>query len=487
MDPNPKTFPILSYVMSKLPSMRGTDSVEVDIEQPSSIASSTSKTPYFELTEQMPHLNDPEVIKSMRLAVTDVAQTRSMLEILGQRPDHETVDIAKDMIAKIDAGQLGDDAAEAEKERQIYKAVISLDEMHEEYEKLLKTAEEKLEKIYIKAAEGGGEVEEKVEVADGVRDEVISILQEASKNGVAEIDLSSRRLLFLPEAFGKFGNLRVFNLSSNQLEVIPDSIAGLNMLEEFNLSSNLLQSLPDSIGLLLNLKILNVSGNKLTFLPDSICNCSLLVELDAGFNKLSYLPTNIGYKLVNLKKLLIPLNKIRGLPTSIGEMISLQILDAHFNELHGLPASIGRLTNLETLNLSSNFSDLKELPETIGELTNLKDLDLSNNQIHALPATFGRLDSLVNLNVDQNPLVIPPNEVVELGVEAVKDYMQKRWLDLLLEEEKKSMTEEKKELTEAGWLTRSTSWLGNTVSGVSGYLGSFGKPPNADPFLNEAR
>ncbi|KAM7483158.1 hypothetical protein LguiB_007741 [Lonicera macranthoides] len=521
MDPNPKTFPILSYVMSKLSSMAPkrdnptSDSSDADIEQPPPLSPSAPKAPYFELTEQMPHLTDPKVIQSMRLAIADVSQTRSMLQILGERPDHEAIDNAKSMLAEIEAklskqleenvlsprpadvdrSQWRSHQAEkeeelrkaAEKERQLYKAVISLDEMHEAYEKLLNNAEEKLEKIYKEAAVGGDlavdSSVENPEVVDGVREEVVEILQGASKNGVERIDLSGRRLVFLPEAFGRFSNLRVFNLSSNQLEVIPDSIAGLEMLEELNLSSNLLESLPDSIGLLINLRILDVSGNKLTVLPDSICRCRLLVELDASFNKLTYLPTNIGYELVNLRRLSVPLNKIRALPTSIGEMSSLQLLDVHFNELRGLPPSIGRLTNLETLNLSSNFSDLTELPETIGELTNLKELDLSNNQIHALPVTFGRLDSLTKLNLEQNPIVIPPKEVVDEGVEAVKVFMQKRWLDILLEEEQKSMLEVKEE-TETGWLTRSTSWLGNVVSGVSGYLGGFGKS-NVDPILNE--
>lgn len=201
-----------------------------------------------------------------------------------------------------------------------------------------------------------------------------------------------------------------------------------------------------------------------------------------SFNSLTYLPTNIGYELVNLEKLSIQLNKIRSLPTSVCEMRSLRYLDAHFNELRGLPAAIGRLTNLEIINLSSNFSDMTELPETFGDLTNLKELDLSNNQIHALPNTFGRLDNLTKLNLDQNPLVIPPAEIVSEGVEAVKLYMAKRWLEMLVEEEKKSMLEVQ-EQAETGWLTRSTSWLKNTISGVSEYLGSPKAPK--DPYLDQ--
>lgn len=207
------------------------------------------------------------------------------------------------------------------------------------------------------------------------------------------------------------------------------------------------------------------------------------MELDVGFNNLTYLPTNIGYELVNLQKFSIQLNKIRALPSSVCEMKSLRYLDAHFNELHGIPIGIGRLTNLESLNLSSNFSDLKELPDTIGDLINLRELDLSNNQIHALPDTFGRLDNLTKLNLDQNPLVIPPVEVVNEGVEAVKVFMAKRWLEILAEEERKSMLE-MQEHAQTGWLTRSTSWLKTYVANVSEYLTSPRGSPR-DPFLDQ--
>lgn len=466
----------------------------------------------------MPRLTDPEVIEAMRSAVSEVAQARSVLQTLGDRPDHETVDVAKAKVVEIDtklskqlegivlsprpteadrlewnlrlAEKEKNCRETAERERQLYRAVIALDEMHESYGRMLRKAESKLENIY-EAALTGGRVEE-VEEGDRVvevekNEEVVGILQQASGKGLERIDLSGKRLRLIPEAFGRLRGLGALNLSSNQLEAIPDSIGGLENLEELNLASNLLVSLPDSIGLLLKLKFLDVSGNKLVTLPDSICRCRSLVELDAGFNRLTYLPTNIGYELVNLRKLSIHLNKIRTLPSSIGEMRSLHTLDVHFNELRGLPLAIGRLTNLEILNLSSNFSDLTELPDTIGDLTNLKELDVSNNQIHALPDTFGRLENLTKLNLEGNPLVIPPKEVVSEGVEAVKVFMAKRWLDILVEEERKSMLEMQEE-THIGLLTRSTSWLKNVVSGVSGtvsgYMGTLGKSP-VDPCLDQ--
>ncbi|KAG2675986.1 hypothetical protein I3760_12G030600 [Carya illinoinensis] len=518
MDPNPKSFPILSYVMARLPSLGprpAAPTSEFDLEQPPTPHSDpSSSSVQVRIEEDMPHLTHPAVLASMTRAISDVAQTRSVLYTLGPRPDHEAVDNARSRLAEIEANlakQLeeivlsprpadvdrlqwrshlsereDDYRRSADKEKLACKAVLAVDEMHDAYEKLLKEAEERLEKIYETAQTTAGVYSLEDEFSpqtEEPNEEVIGILQAASGEGLEQVDLSGHRLRFLPEAFGRIRSLVAFDISSNQLEVIPDSIAGLENLEELNASSNLLGSLPDSIGLLQKLKILKVSGNKLGSLPDSICHCRSLVEIDVSFNNLTYLPTNIGYELVNLKKLSIHLNKIRSLPSSVCEMKSLRWLDAHFNELHGLPLAIGRLTNLEILNLGSNFSDLKELPDTFGDLTNLKELDLSNNQIHALPDTFGRLDNLIKLNLEQNPLVIPPAEVVSKGVEAVKVFMAKWWLEILAEEERKSMLE-MQEHAQTGWLTRSTSWVKNYVSSVSDYLGSPRGSPR-EPYLDQ--
>uniref|UniRef100_A0A7N0TJZ0 Uncharacterized protein n=1 Tax=Kalanchoe fedtschenkoi TaxID=63787 RepID=A0A7N0TJZ0_KALFE len=503
MDPNLRNFPILSYVMSKLPSFGAPKSAaeEFDIERPP--ASSTSPRPDVVIESQMPRLTDPKLLQQLTLAISEVAQTRSMLQTLGDRPDHESVDKAKEKVADIEAGmekkleelamakrpedvdllQWKAHVAEreseirkkAEEERQLYKSIVMLDEMHEAYAKLLKESEEKLVKIYdAHSGDGDAAVEGEKEV-EMVSEEVVEVLQEAAGKEMERVDLSGKQLRVLPEAFGKIRGLVMLNLSNNQLQMIPDSIAGLETLEELNLSSNQLESLPDSIGLLQKLKILNVSANLLTSLPDSISHCRALVELDASYNKLTYLPTNIGYELVNLIRLSVPMNKIRSLPSSICEMKSLRILDVHFNELRGLPFAIGKLSNLETLNLSSNFNDLTELPETFGDLMNLRELDLSNNQIHALPDTFGRLESLNKLNLDQNPIVTPPQDIVKQGVEAVKSFMARRWVDLLVEEERKSMNA-MREQTQTGWLNRSASWLSNVATGVTESVSEYLSP-----------
>lgn len=482
-DPNPKKFPVLSYVLARLPSFTPTKSSSsppaFDVEQP--------PPPSIEIVTQMPHLAEPGVLDSMTKAITDVAETRSVLRTLGPRPEHEAVDKARARLSEIEgmlsesfeevtldeaAGKDEERRREMDQEKTWCQSILKLDEVHGSYEKMLSEAEERLVRIYEfaekkkKAEEGEGSG---VVAEEEVNEEVVGILQEAMGNPVERVDLSGRKLSLLPEAFGRIQGLLVLNLSNNLLQAIPDSIAGLHGLVELDVSGNLLETLPDSIGLLSNLKILNVSTNKLTALPDSICRCGSLVVLDASFNRLTYLPTNIGLELVNLEKLMIQYNKIRSLPSSIGEMRSLSYLDAHFNELHGLPDSFVLLTNLEYLNLSSNFSDLKDLPSSFGDLISLQKLDLSNNQIHSLPDTFGTLESLVELNVDQNPLVVPPSEVVKEGVEAVKMYMGKRRITMLEEEERRRV-EEAMEQANAGWITRTTSKLKSYVSDVSEYL-----------------
>ncbi|WOL01430.1 hypothetical protein Cni_G10146 [Canna indica] len=515
MDPNLKSFPLLSYVLARLPTIASSKAPKSDIEHPAPL---DRRRPHndgdVELLERLPRLQHPELFASMASVVSDVAQTRPVILLLGDRPDHEAVDAARARISEVDADlsrRLEEIVlaprpeavdrhrwraeqserekkcrAKAEEEKAALRGVIQLDEMHKAYERLLRDAEDRLAKMYAGSADGSKEDsavgQEKREV---VNEEVIGILQGGVGKCLERVNFSNRQLRYLPEAFWKLRGLLHLDLSNNRLESIPDAIAGLEYLQKLYLSSNTLVLLPDSIGLLLNLKILDVSGNKLKSLPDSISKCRSLIELNASYNELTYLPTNIG-ELQNLQKLCIQLNKIRSFPTSICEMRALLQLDAHFNELRGLPYALGRLTNLEILDLSSNFSDLQELPPTFGDLINLKELDLSNNQIHALPDTFGRVDKLTKLNLDQNPLVVPPMDVVHQGVEAVKEYMAKRLHDIFLEEEK-SMAEEVSP-THVGWLTRSTSWLNNWASGVSGsvsgYLGS-GEKPYKDAHLDE--
>uniref|UniRef100_A0A0D9W685 Plant intracellular Ras-group-related LRR protein 3 n=1 Tax=Leersia perrieri TaxID=77586 RepID=A0A0D9W685_9ORYZ len=508
MDPAPQSHPILSYVLARLPTLAKlrppAAAGEFDIEQPP-VHTPSPRTPStageFELVERMPGLRHPSVLRAMTRAVADVSAARSALQVLGPRPDHELVDSSRAIVAAAEAGDGDGGSRIPEADLEACRAVVRLEETHDAYEALLQEAEGRLEAVY-RSAMQGKDLEESesdgrgesaaaggAEAGDAaVQEEVIAVLRQAEEGmAVESVRLVDRQLRHLPEAFGRIQGLRVLDVSRNQLEVIPDAIGGLDHLEELRLASNALIFLPDSIGLLSNLKILNVASNRLRSLPDSISKCRSLIELDASYNGLAYLPTNIGYELVNMRKLWVHMNKLRSLPSSICEMRSLYLLDAHFNELCGLPSAIGKLSNLEILNLSSNFSDLKELPATLGDLLNLRELDLSNNQIHALPDSFGRLDKLQKLNLEQNPLVMPPMEIVKEGVDAVKEYMLKRFLDILLEEERKSIAAAESPqapTTPSAWLARSVSWVSDVSGSLVGYLSGENKTEK-DAYLDQ--
>uniref|UniRef100_A0A1J3HHB3 Plant intracellular Ras-group-related LRR protein 3 n=1 Tax=Noccaea caerulescens TaxID=107243 RepID=A0A1J3HHB3_NOCCA len=464
MDHDLEIFPLLSYVLHHS---------DPASHAPPSIAIQQS------LANRFPLLTNPHVISSLIESIpSTITRTLFVFGSLGARPDPSAVSSARTKIAQIrETDSLSPE--DAAKEEQIYATVVRLEEVHDGYEKQLRGLEEELAKVYASAVESlnGG---------DEVNEEVLAVLKEAEGGGVVErIDLSDRQLKLIPEALGKFVGLVSLNLSRNDLKLLPDSITGLEKLEELDLSSNLLGSLPDSIGQLLNLRILNVTGNKLTTLPESIAQCRSLVELDASFNNLTSLPANIGYGLLNLERLSIQLNKIRFFPNSICEMRSLRYLDAHMNEIHGLPNAIGRLTSLEVMNLSSNFSDLTELPDTISDLANLRELDLSNNQIRVLPDSFFRLEKLEKLNLDQNPLEFPPQDMVNQSAEAVREFMRKRWEEMVEEEQLRSVIEaEKQQGGATGWLSWGSSIVTNLISGGTTTHGGGAKKPK-DSFLDQ--
>lgn len=192
--------------------------------------------------------------------VADVAQKRYALLQLGPRPDHEKVEDARSRLREIEADlsknlqeivlsprpenfdRLEWRARLAEKERgcreavekelSTYRAIISLDVMHEECEKTLREAEKRLVKMYESAEEKTtNRWYAEPSTGEGVRDGPMNLL----RCGALEkerVNLSGRMLRLLPtELFGRFRGIKVLNLSSNQLEVScrPYSPISLNM------------------------------------------------------------------------------------------------------------------------------------------------------------------------------------------------------------------------------------------------------------------
>ena len=212
MDPNLNNFRILGYVLNHM---------DPRICPP--LPSELQQT----LLTQFPYLNYPQVLVSLTQVVyqLNIIQTLSLLKALGPRPEPSAVSVAKAKIAeiqsKVDRNLEGIEPhvteefnKTAEREMQIYEALVRLDAMHEEYVKQLRVAEQRLVEAY------GTVVAESVKGSDEeLNEEVVEILRKGETEEVRRVELSGRELRFLPEAFGKLLGLVALDLSRNQLEV----------------------------------------------------------------------------------------------------------------------------------------------------------------------------------------------------------------------------------------------------------------------------
>jgi Leucine-rich repeat (LRR) protein len=216
-------------------------------------------------------------------------------------------------------------------------------------------------------------------------------IQEAEASGATDLDLNGLGLTEVPPEIANLSNLQQLGLSTNQLTELPSEIFSLTNLERLSAEDNLLTTLPPEIGNLIKLVSLTLNDNDLTSLPPEIGNLNLLYML-----------------------------KLRG------------------SQLTSLPPEIGNLTNLMVLDLSSN--KLQSLPPEIGNLTNLCLLWLNSNELETLPISMANLQTLAKatdcigrsenlLSLQGNPLVFPPEEILDQGKTAIIDYLASQALE----------------------------------------------------------
>lgn len=103
------------------------------------------------------------------------------------------------------------------------------------------------------------------------------------------------------------------------------------------------------------------------------------------------------------------LAKLKELPVHLNQLSQLKYLSLAGNLLTNCQGI--RNTTLHTLDLSTN--QLNNI-DGIGKLTHLESLNLSNNQLTALPQEILQLKRLKSLNVSKNPLLIVPDWLFEM-------------------------------------------------------------------------
>ncbi|MEO1442710.1 MAG: hypothetical protein AAFV33_20075, partial [Chloroflexota bacterium] len=91
-------------------------------------------------------------------------------------------------------------------------------------------------------------------------------------------------------------------------------------------------------------------------------------------------------------------------------------------QLTSLPPEIGQLHTLNGLYLGNN--QLTSLPKEIGQLATLRRLSVSDNHL-TLMLEISHLPMLYALDVDNNPLQVPPPDVAEQGISAIREYFEK--------------------------------------------------------------
>ena len=227
--------------------------------------------------------------------------------------------------------------------------------------------------------------------------------------GKNELVSHSRSLSFL-EVFGLF-EVEVLDLSTERTSCL-----------DFRLDR-----LPREIGYLYRLRVLNLDVNALTSLPNEISELNHLECLTVSCNKLQTLPWSYK-KLIHLQSLHLASNCFQAFPLVICHMLSLTFLDLSCNQIRLLPPMLSRVTHLRTLMLFNNKIDL--WPDALCDLLDLHTLWLGKNQLTHLPTRFGQLKDLdwtnyqVSSNIDDNPLITPPLNVCQLGIQAIREFLQ---------------------------------------------------------------
>ena len=217
-------------------------------------------------------------------------------------------------------------------------------------------------------------------------------------------------------------NLSNWNTPNEEkLTAIPAEVFELDWLDRLHLNSNHLRDIPDSISRLQNLSSLDLSSNQLRDIPNSISRLQNLSKLDLSFNQLRNIPHSIS-RLQNLSSLDLSSNQLSELSDSISCLQNLSSLDLSSNQLSELSDSIFLLQNLSSLNLS--YNQLSELSTSISLLQNLSKLSLLSNQLSEIPDAICLLQNLSFLNLDGNPLINPPIEIRQRGIDAIREYFR---------------------------------------------------------------
>ena len=229
---------------------------------------------------------------------------------------------------------------------------------------------------------------------------------------VTELSLSHNQLTDVTPLAG-LTQVTMLYLGSNQLtDVTP--LARLTQLTELYLSNNQLTDVTPLAGLT-QLTKLGLNNNQLTDMTP-FEDLTQLRRLDLDDNKLTKVSPLA--RLTRLTELYLSNNQLTNVTPLIG-LERLTTLGLNNNQLTDVIPLTG-LKRLTTLELNNNrLTDVTPL----AGLTQMTTLNLGNNRLTDVTPLAG-LTQLRMLYVDENPLQVPPLEVVHKGSEAILNYFR---------------------------------------------------------------
>jgi len=300
-----------------------------------------------------------------------------------------------------------------------------------------------------------------------IPDEVFTLVH------LEELIIEDQKLRHISPLITKLYNLKKLNLAGNELVAFPKAILELGKIESLDLDGNEIETLSKGILDLSNLRYLGFgSYDRRTMLPSwmaemrqlreiKIWNCESSLNHLAKMNwlhSLNITGTNLQaipawvFELVDLEDLRLTYSKLRTINREIVNMINLRSLVLWQNQIEQLPSNFGELLNLIYLDLDTNF--LSYLPASFNKLQSLERLDLSGNRFSQFPTCLYSMPSIVSLSIgnwknaqgdptavrltseilkmtnlehlslNSSQFEVPPPEVAEKGLSAIKDYFR---------------------------------------------------------------
>ncbi|PNH11205.1 Leucine-rich repeat protein SHOC-2 [Tetrabaena socialis] len=203
-------------------------------------------------------------------------------------------------------------------------------------------------------------------------------------------------------------------LARNNITAIPVNLfPKLQQLEVLDLSSNKLVSVPNDLGRCSKLKVLLLGSNSLSAVPEGVFALAGLTRLELQNNKLVD-ASGAWIQLTALKAVYVAdvrHNGWRSVPAEVLRSNGLVVLNASDNDIEALADGITP-QHMGVLNLS--FNRLASLPAALGAAPVLQQMYLANNRLTDLPRTFACLP-MVDLFLSENLFEAVPVAVLGMS------------------------------------------------------------------------